>query len=72
MRQQIAEVLVKGGVKAIWNFAPIDVEVEDACIENVHLSDSLFVLSYAPDELLTKTSFQKPRGFLPRGFSSYK
>lgn len=44
--QEIAEKLVQGGVKAIWNFAPIDVEVDGARIENVHLSDSLFVLSY--------------------------
>ena len=44
--QQIAEELHAGGINAIWNFAPIDVAVEGACIENVHLSDSLYVLSY--------------------------
>ena len=44
--QSIAEELYAGGVKAIWNFAPLDVAVEGACVENVHLSDSLYVLSY--------------------------
>ena len=44
--QKTADVLTQGGVRALWNFAPIDVEAEKACIENVHLSDSLYVLSY--------------------------
>ena len=44
--QEIAEKLVKNNVHAIWNFAPIDVHVENASVENVHLSDSLYVLSY--------------------------
>ncbi|SNS84396.1 redox-sensing transcriptional repressor [Anaerovirgula multivorans] len=45
--QDIANKLTKAGVSAIWNFAPIDLKVpEDVIIENVHLSDSLFILSY--------------------------
>jgi redox-sensing transcriptional repressor len=45
--QHIADMLVSLGVSAIWNFAPVDVEVpEDRVVENVHLSDSLHVLSY--------------------------
>ena len=45
--QKIANELVLLGVKAIWNFAPMDVKVKpDISIENVHLSDSLYVLSY--------------------------
>ncbi len=45
--QDVAEQLVRGGVKGIWNFAPIDVKVgEQAYVENVHLSDGLYVLSY--------------------------
>jgi len=45
--QDVADVLLKGGVTGIWNFAPIDVKVgEHAYVENVHLSDGLYVLSY--------------------------
>ncbi|MGI6161042.1 MAG: redox-sensing transcriptional repressor Rex [Christensenellales bacterium] len=42
----VASRLSKCGVKAIWNFAPIDVGGDDAIVENVHLSDGLYVLSY--------------------------
>lgn len=42
-----AEVLTKCGVKAIWNFAHVDLNVPDnIVVENVHLSDSLMKLSY--------------------------
>lgn len=45
--QQIADELVSLGVKGIWNFAPIDVQVRrGVSVENVHLSDSLYILSY--------------------------
>lgn len=45
--QTIADVLVKAGIKAIWNFAPSDIKVpEDVAIENVHLNESLFSLTY--------------------------
>lgn len=44
---KVAEVLVKNGIKAIWNFAHVDLEVpKDVQVENVHLSDSLMKLSY--------------------------
>lgn len=44
----IAKQLVDMGVHAIWNFAHVDLELEDAdvVVENVHLSDSLMQLSY--------------------------
>jgi redox-sensing transcriptional repressor len=42
-----AEVLVKCKIKAIWNFAHVDLKVpDDVVVENVHLSDSLMKLSY--------------------------
>ena len=42
-----AEKLVEAGIKAIWNFAMLDLDVpDDVQVENVHLSDSLFRLSY--------------------------
>lgn len=43
----VAEQLVNCGIKAIWNFAHVDLEVpEEVLVENVHLSDSLMKLSY--------------------------
>ncbi len=43
----VAEVLVKNGIKAIWNFAHVDLNVPEGIqVENVHLSDSLMKLSY--------------------------
>jgi redox-sensing transcriptional repressor len=45
--QNVANMLMDSGIKAIWNFAPVDVFVrKDVKIENVNLSDSLYVLSY--------------------------
>ena len=42
-----AELLVKCDIKAIWNFAHVDLNVpESIVVENVHLSDSLMKLSY--------------------------
>ncbi len=44
---EMAELLVKNGVRAIWNFAHIDLRLpEDVIVENVHLSESLMQLSY--------------------------
>ncbi len=44
----IADEVVKLGIKGIWNFAPVDLEIEhsDVTVENVHLSESLMTLSY--------------------------
>lgn len=50
--QGVTNDMVKNGIKSIWNFAPIDVETpENVAVENVHLSDSLYTLSYKMDEL---------------------
>lgn len=44
---EVAEVLVSNGIKAIWNFAHVDLNVPEGIqVENVHLSDSLMKLSY--------------------------
>ncbi|MDO5145425.1 MAG: redox-sensing transcriptional repressor Rex [Eubacteriales bacterium] len=44
---KIAKELVDLGVKAFWNFAPIDLNLpEDVLVENVHLSESIMTLSY--------------------------
>jgi redox-sensing transcriptional repressor len=45
--QEIADRLCNAGIKGIWNFAPEDIKVADeVVIENVHLSESLFILSF--------------------------
>lgn len=45
--QSVADILVKSNIRGIWNFAPIDLKVPNHVIlENVHLSDSLYTLSY--------------------------
>ncbi len=42
-----AHQLVALGVKSLWNFAPIDLEVpDDVSVENIAMSESLYVLSY--------------------------
>ena len=44
---EVAEKLVRNGVRAIWNFAHVDLNVPKGIqVENVHLSDSLMKLSY--------------------------
>lgn len=44
---EAAEKLVQYGVRAIWNFAHVDLNVPEGIqVENVHLSDSLMKLSY--------------------------
>ncbi len=44
---EVAERLAKDGIKAIWNFAHVDLHLSaDIQVENVHLSDSLMKLSY--------------------------
>lgn len=45
--EEVADLLVANGVKAIWNFAHTDLELpEHVLVENVHLSESLMRLSY--------------------------
>lgn len=44
---KIANDLVDMGIKALWNFAPVDLNLpEDVIVENVHLSESIMTLSY--------------------------
>mgnify|MGYP002515771910 CR=1 FL=1 len=45
--QELADKLVNAGIKGIWNFASIDLNVPSSVIvENVNLTESLFTLSY--------------------------
>ena len=44
---EVANQLVKLGIEAIWNFAPIDLHLpSNILVENVHLTASLMQLSY--------------------------
>lgn len=43
--QELTDRMVLAGIKGIWNFAPTEV-VASIPVENVHLNDSIFVLSY--------------------------
>ena len=48
----VADRLARLVVKGLWNFSPMDLELEhDVVIENVHLSDSLMVLGYKLNEM---------------------
>ena len=48
--REVAEQLVKNGIRGIWNFAHVDLNVPEGIqVENVHLSDSLMKLSYNID-----------------------
>ena len=43
----VADELISIGIKAIWNFAHVDLNVpKDVVVQNVHLSDSLMQLSF--------------------------
>ncbi len=45
--QATADKLIRCGIKAIWNFAPTDLKIpENIALENVHLNESLFSLTY--------------------------
>lgn len=50
----MAEQLITGGVKGIWNFTNIELTIATPSIivENVHFSDSLLALSYMISEAL--------------------
>lgn len=55
--KEMADVLIQNGIKAIWNFAHIDLDApEDVIVENVHLSESLMTLSYNLSEYRKKHS----------------
>ncbi|QSX08021.1 redox-sensing transcriptional repressor Rex [Alkalibacter rhizosphaerae] len=49
--QGVADTMMENGIKAIWNFAPADVQVRDnVVIENVAISESLYTLTYLMNE----------------------
>ncbi len=45
--QLVADTVSAAGVKAIWNFTAVDLEISPSiAVENVHVSDSLHALTY--------------------------
>ncbi len=45
--QEVADIVVSHGVRGLWNFSNMDLNVpDDVCVENVHLLDSLMTLSF--------------------------
>ncbi len=45
--QIVADTVAAAGIKAIWNFTAVDLELPDnIAVENVHVSDSLHALTY--------------------------
>jgi redox-sensing transcriptional repressor len=58
--QAVADLMVSGGIRAIWNFAPKPVIVhEHIIVENVRLSSSLAVLT---NKLVQTLNFEKEQG----------
>ena len=53
--KSVAENLISLGIKAIWNFAHLDLpDPDDVFVENVHLSESLMRLSYRVCSMLDR------------------
>ncbi len=49
---KVANSLAKWGVKGMWNFSHVDLQVpDDVLVENVHLTDSLMTLLYKINEM---------------------
>ena len=45
---EVASTIVKAGVKGVWNFANMELKLDDpdVIVENIHLGDSLMALCY--------------------------
>ncbi len=54
---ELVDKLVQNGIRAIWNFAHVDLNVPEGIqVENVHLSDSLMKLSYNINRYMKETN----------------
>jgi redox-sensing transcriptional repressor len=49
--RQVADKIVKSGIRAIWNFAPIEIVLDGVVVENAQLTDGLMALTYRLGEL---------------------
>jgi redox-sensing transcriptional repressor len=58
--QDAAHLMVRSGIRAIWNYTPVALEVPPSIIvEDVKLSASLAVLSSRLAELLRREKMEK-------------
>lgn len=67
--EKVANILQKTRIRGIWNFTPIKIELENenVLVENVHLIDSLFTLSYKINESrLQERLLRQKRKIFPR------
>ena len=64
---KVANDLAKWGIKGMWNFSHVDLQVpDDIIVENVHLTDSLMTLLYKINEMYAEESdFQQMHQGLP-------
>lgn len=45
--KEVGQLVIKNGIRAVWNFAPVDLYLgENVAVENINMSESLFMLSY--------------------------
>ena len=51
--QKLTDTLVEGGIRAIWNFTNVEIDVGEngPLVESIHFADSLLVLTYHLAEL---------------------
>lgn len=47
----VADKIVRAGIKAIWNFAPVEIVLDGVVVENAQLTDGLMALTYRLGEL---------------------
>lgn len=67
--EKVTGILEKTRIRGIWNFTPVEIKLEneDILVENVHLIDSLFTLSYRINEdKLQKRLLKQKRKIFPR------
>lgn len=51
--EAVAKTVIKNGIKAIWNFAPVDLNFQkEAVCENINMSESLMRLIFNSKEIL--------------------
>jgi redox-sensing transcriptional repressor len=48
---QVALRVAKAGVRAVWNFAPVDIVLDGVAVENAQLTDGLMALTYRLGEM---------------------
>ena len=48
---QVAEKCAAAGIRAIWNFAPVDIVLPGVAVENAQLTDGLMALTYRLSEM---------------------